>query len=282
MRIPWTSQPPVGYGVNWENPITRNLIWLAHFGRGVPYEETLGEMGTFSANANGLIREDGILAGDFPDGQTNGGCDWPQHPDRHSGHSALTIMCYAKRDNNTPNSTESPMAYAGTGSDAWDCSMAADGTLRFRFDITDVAQEATLSQGSLWDYSEWNIFGGTWESADVQYARANKDKGSANNPADGTNTANNAAGNNPRLGQRQNGATDSWFGQVAWGAVWSRALTDAEWNYIVDHPWELFAPQRVYAPVELISTGPTITDVDTDETWDDGDTGLVITGTGFV
>jgi len=29
-------------------------------------------------------------------------------------------------------------------------------------------------------------------------------------------------------------------------------------------------------------TGLTITDVDTDETWNDGDTGLVITGTGFV
>jgi hypothetical protein len=28
--------------------------------------------------------------------------------------------------------------------------------------------------------------------------------------------------------------------------------------------------------------GPNITDVDTDEAWDDGDTGLVITGTGFV
>ena len=32
----------------------------------------------------------------------------------------------------------------------------------------------------------------------------------------------------------------------------------------------------------LIVGGPVITDVDTDETWDDGDTGLVITGTGFV
>lgn len=30
------------------------------------------------------------------------------------------------------------------------------------------------------------------------------------------------------------------------------------------------------------ASGPNITDVDTDETWDDGDTGLVITGTGFV
>ncbi len=30
------------------------------------------------------------------------------------------------------------------------------------------------------------------------------------------------------------------------------------------------------------SPAPSITDVDTDETWDDGDTGLIITGTGFV
>jgi len=42
--------------------------------------------------------------------------------------------------------------------------------------------------------------------------------------------------------------------------------------------------ERIYASLvfEAAAGGVTITDVDTDEAWNDGDTGLVITGTGFV
>ena len=244
IRIPWTEQPPLGTPVR-RDGLGEGLIWFAHFGGGQPWEEVMGEAGVMNTNSVGIVQKDGIWCGEFADGQTNGGCDWPQHPDFHSGHSQLSCMAYAKRNNNTPNSTESPMAYAGTGTDAWDVSMATNGDLRFRFDIADIVQEATLAQSG-WDYSEWNLMGGTWDTAATQYARVNKLKGTANDPDNGTNTAGTASGNNPRLGQRQNGATDSWYGWVAWGAVWKRALTDQEWNQIVDNPWILFEPRTLY------------------------------------
>lgn len=60
-----------------------------------------------------------------------------------------------------------------------------------------------------------------------------------------------------------------------------RDLADVLTDFMAN-PWQVFAPQQV--PVYF--GGPTssvnITDVNTTESWTDGDAGLVITGTGFV
>lgn len=58
------------------------------------------------------------------------------------------------------------------------------------------------------------------------------------------------------------------------------------------NPWQVFAPQRFFVPMDqgtaivtIDEEGGTtviITDVNTNETWQDGATGLIVTGTGFV
>ncbi len=109
-------------------------------------------------------------------------------------------------------------------------------------------------------------------------------------------------------------------GAIAEFAWWNRLLTDGEGLALTKGFCPLFFPKGLvhYIPLignELIdivggvaltntsttveahpriirpsaqilqfppSNNPIITDVDTDETWDDGDTGLIVTGTGFV
>lgn len=58
------------------------------------------------------------------------------------------------------------------------------------------------------------------------------------------------------------------------------------------NPWQVFAPQRFFVPMDQGTAIVTIdeeggstviiTDVNTNETWQDGATGLIVTGTGFV
>jgi hypothetical protein len=256
IRIPWTRQPPAGTPIR-KDGVGEGLIWFAHFGRnGIPWEEYNNEGGVWSANnLDGTHRSkiiDGMWVGEFPNDQTNGGVDFPQHMALASGHLELTAMCYAKHKQTVAAASESCMAYAGTGSDAWDCNLNTSGDWRWRFDIADVAQTATLVNGmdpasGGADPQKWNLLGGTW-SNQLTTARVNKLKSTAVATAAGVNTANNAADNDPRLGQRQNGATDSWDGYVAWGAVWSRDIGDGAWDALVDNPWLLFEPQVIWIP----------------------------------
>lgn len=72
--------------------------------------------------------------------------------------------------------------------------------------------------------------------------------------------------------------------------VSTRLWTDVEAESFVRNPWQIFKPQRFYVPMTAAAVveqfGPEttviITDVDGDETWVDGTTGLIITGSGFV
>ena len=54
------------------------------------------------------------------------------------------------------------------------------------------------------------------------------------------------ADNVPRVGSANVGGTNSWNGWVSFAAFWDRALTDAEWNSMVDNPWALFKPETIY------------------------------------
>lgn len=75
--------------------------------------------------------------------------------------------------------------------------------------------------------------------------------------------------------------------------VWAfdGAFDEADCRALMANPWQVFKPQRFLIPmtdtvVEIAEEGPAttvfITDVNGTESWTDGDTGLVITGSGFV
>ena len=245
LRIPWTEQPPPGTPLDEEHPLYQHLIFFADFKDGAPFEHVSQEYGVYNINAIGQAIEDIGIVGQFDDGQNNGGADFVKHDELHGGLAQVTVMSYAKRNNDLINSTESTMAYAGSGSDPWDISIAPDGDLRFRIEILDTKSidELTQSAGG-YDLSEWNIMGGTWDGTTI-VARANKVWGSGTASDTGTLTAGSASTNNPRLGQRQNGATDSWYGWVAFGAVWSVDIGDDWWSSLSDNPWQLYKPMEI-------------------------------------
>jgi hypothetical protein len=244
-RIPWTEQPPPGTPLDTQHPLYQHLIFFADFKDGAPFEHISQEYGVYNINAIGHAIEDIGIVGQFDDGQNDGGADFVKHDELHDGLAQVTSMSYAKRNNDSINSTESTMAYAGSGSDPWDISIAADGDLRFRIEILDTksTDELTQSAGD-YDLSEWNIMGGTWDGTTV-VARANKVWGSGTASDTGTLSAGSAATNNPRLGQRQNGATDSWYGWVAFGAVWNIDIGDDWWSSLSDNPWQLYEPMEI-------------------------------------
>ena len=86
-------------------------------------------------------------------------------------------------------------------------------------------------------------------------------------------------------------SSSSWSGEIMFSAWWKRELSDVEWNSMVENPWQvLFGGPLALAPLEQDPVSVSITDVANSgetpgsgtETWDDGSTGNVITGTGFL
>jgi hypothetical protein len=76
------------------------------------------------------------------------------------------------------------------------------------------------------------------------------------------------------------GASDLWGETIGVSDV-----TDVDWGFwvsVVNPDADIENINIDFMQMKVYYTPISITDVDTDETWDDGDTGLVITGTGFV
>ena len=76
------------------------------------------------------------------------------------------------------------------------------------------------------------------------------------------------------------GASDLWDETIGVSDV-----QDVDWGFFVGLDWisaTIVLVNIDFMQMKVYYTPISITDVDGDETWDDGDTGLVITGTGFV
>ena len=82
-----------------------------------------------------------------------------------------------------------------------------------------------------------------------------------------------------------------WDGEIDYVAIWKTPY-DLDWaEEFRANPWQIFKRRTILVPmtgqavvVEVAPDGTTviITDVNTNETWQDGATGLIVTGTGFV
>lgn len=137
-----------------------------------------------------------------------------------------------------------------------------------------------IPAGATIDGIEVQFYDYSYNSSAVDFTsvRLTKDSGGAtevgdNNATDFTDPATTARTSTG------GGASDLW------GTTWSESeIENAEFGvaFYVSALGSSTYVQDAAAIKVYYTTGPTITDVDTDETWDDGDTGLVITGTGFI
>ena len=208
---------------------------------------------------------------------------YPRHDDIHHELAAYTIMTYAKSRVATVAANETPISHAGGGADPWQTARQSSDDWRCEVTSTTASYQDTVTDGLLSggrnDPQRWNLMGGTWTD-DLLIARINYDKGSGTATVGVTDNGL-TANNQVHIGGDSTGSTATWDGWIAYGAMWDRALTDPEWNSVVKNPWSLFEPQTIWIP-EGAAAGVVITVVDTDDTWDDGDTGLIATGTGFI
>lgn len=261
-RIPWTRQPPPGTPINWRNPITRGLKFFATSNRGVPWEEVRNERGTFSSGSGIIEPTDRGLAMEQPLNTASAQIQFPKHDEIWSGLSEITIMVYAKNRKGliASSGAEDPMAHSGGGADdPWNIrwagtenwlSVVNTGTADYIDSITDALHE---TDGV--DPRNWNILGATWGN-NLLVGRVNRTKSSGTVTV-GTMVVSGNAGNQIYIGNSTATGNNSWDGWVNFGAVWNRALSDAEWNSMVDYPWQLWQPRTQIIPTEVAADGVT-------------------------
>ena len=101
-----------------------------------------------------------------------------------------------------------------------------------------------------------------------------------------------SAGNrkNIMIGGTTQKAQDRWDGPIFAALYWHRKLGSEDALWLHNHYRKLQGIRRILVPMTAAAVveelGPEttvfVTDVNTTESWNDGDTGLPITGTGFV
>ena len=255
------------------------------FFNGRPWEHVLNEPGTFDIATTHGIRSTQHGPAYYGLNETNAdqGVFFKKHDEFYNGVSALTALCLARNDKKTTDTwagLEFPWCHGGSGNDGW--------TLRYntgnpRFSMynstpTQYAVEYDLT-GTDYESDQWLVTGGYWDDVNNEVVCRVMYDQTAPEATTGNPSIDPDAGQTPWVGTSAGGASQSWQGDVALGCYWERVLSQEEWNSMVDNPWQIFQSKvEVYDLVVPV----VITDVDGDETWDDGSTGLVITGTGLI
>jgi hypothetical protein len=251
MKRRWTKQPPAGAKIDWSNPITSGLKFFGSFHEGFPYEYVKQEHGIPGSAWRGMDPVDGVNAMTINDldGRSNA-VEFPKHDEIYNGISECTIMCFTRNRNSTVASGQRPFGHMGTGNDPFYLSLGNDGNFVI-FLLTTVSNYSSVPADYTTDgvdADRWALWGGTWKNDTLtgrwQYRKDSSPTATSGVMADvDTNTD-----NVPRLGSANVGGTNSWNGWVAFGAFWDRALTDVEWNAMVDNPWQIFEPREIQVP----------------------------------
>ena len=247
--VPATSQPKgKAYGVNWNNPITEGLIFLMD-----PHQQGVNLVdGVVPAQSNGATFKDSGSYFAFQ-GELNGS-EFLDYGDRYDGMPTLTVLALAKnrKDAIAATGLESIISKSGSGDDPYQVLWGQDENYHFSVDTTDNNTSDAISDIIIDGLSagqtpadQWNVLGGTYDGSTV-LARINKVKGSG---SAATGSVAPETLNSFTIGL---GGTATWDGWIATGAVWERALSDDEWNSLVDNPWQLFLVEE--GPEEPVIT----------------------------
>lgn len=292
IRKPWTTKPPPGTEIDFSNPLTEGLYFfcamdqagnqidLVNHRPGIVVDNT--KVKTRTASPYGLCGSiDGVLgtetAGwDF--GNTGGvGIYEPS--------AAITIIARARVAGSASVSGSriiSKRSSAG-GQDSYAIYLqgTAGTTMRYRIEQSDFAtadQDIVRTAGNYFnvlvdvavasdvvDQNQW-----IWEPETGAQQALLKTATFAG--------AIDRGNGNLCIGHRQ-AEVRTWDGDIHYVALFNTKKDITEIEKFRRNPWQIFKPQLILLPsVTLIS----ITDVNTTESWTDGDTGLIITGTGFV
>lgn len=295
----WTSRPPFGTPLDFSNPLTHKLRSYVTFDApgGAPYEHVLKEFGTFDVSTNHGVRQTKYGPAYFctAENDADAGVFFVKHDEFYNNVNAFTCMALARNDKSTGDTwanQEFPWCHGGAGIDGWTLRYDTGNPRVSIYNSTPTQYAASISlSGTIYESTDWLITGGYWSSADAEIVCRVMNLKSSPTATTGTPSVDTDAGNTPWIGASAGGSAQSWQGDVAFGAYWERVLSDEEWNSLVRNPWQIFEPERVLVGVAIDAAGNVvITDVANSgetpgagsETWNDGSTGNVISGLGFV
>jgi len=157
--------------------------------------------------------------------------------------------------------------------------------------IVETFNQRRTSDWDIFDSNRFYTVGAAWGGSDCRFyvdgVLKTTDSGAAISPtADSARTT--------RVGIAREGS-HQLIGKIAYVYAWNRKLNAAEIAAVTAEPYQFFigTPEfvaveprsdtfRLLEPTAAPATGPVITDVNTTNTWADGATGLVVTGTGFM
>jgi hypothetical protein len=293
---PWKQVPPPGTQIDWSNPITADMQILADFADGWPVNRVTNQVGSIGDGSPYVTAQElGMVAHVDEELSPNDIFVLPKIDHAVVGRDELTIFALVKSDSNPVAVDGYAFGYGGTGFDPFyigesgtddvECRVTVDGTV-----YADVLTDGILNGPGA--ANVWHVIAAKWSAtANTLYTYCNKVKSSGTATGGGSVLSGDVSTNNrPCLGANHPTAGSPYTGHIAMCVQWSRELSDAEIFSLVDNPWQLYQPQRTFVVVDGFSTGPVITDVANSgespgsgtETWPDGSTGNVITGTGFM
>ena len=240
--------------VDWSNPITKDLKFFGSFHKGFPYDYVKQERGIPGSAWRGMDPVDGVMAMTINDlDGKNNAVTFPKHDEIYDGISECTIMCFTRNRSSTVSAGQRPYGHMGTGNDPFYMSVGNTGNLAVVL-LTDVASYNSTgadytTEGV--DIDRWALWGATWKNDTLTGRWQNRKDSSPTTTSGVMATPDVNADNVPRVGFANVGGTNSWNGWVAFAAFWDRALSDAEWNSMVEHPWQIFKPKPQFSLTEV-------------------------------
>lgn len=293
----WTHTPPAGTQIDWSNPITADLQILGDFIDGWPVNRVTQEVGSIGDGSPYVTaHEIGMVAHVDEAGSPNDIFVLPKIDHAVVGRNAVTFLALVRSDSNPVAVDGYAFGYAGTGFDPFFIGESSTDDVEGRITVDGTVYADVLTDGILNGPGRADVFhviAGKWSSsANTLYTYCNKVKSGGTATGGGSVLSGDVSTNNrPTLGSNHPTAGSPYTGLIAYCAQWSRELSDDEIYSLVDNPFQLYQPQRTFIPIEFaVATPPVITDVANSgetpgsgtETWQDGSTGNVITGTGFM
>ena len=244
-RVPWTRQPPYPVGIDWSNPITRNLVFSFEAFAG---KRDLVSGATGGAVGSGVTRGVGIggVKYDFSGSQASGSFDFGVHHGMDGAKSCtFDILVYFNSSNPSGHFfgqwdgffQEFLLSANGSGGLVW---VPADGTgtgvTRTRFDGTGLFTTAGLYR----IIASWR--GGT----DITVLVNGVDKTSSFSTVSSSATEIGSDNTSDKLQLGMVSGGSPLNGSIYFARCWRTGKSKVECVSLSKTPWQIFEPYTVF------------------------------------
>jgi len=250
----WTKQPPAGTKLNMSHPLAQGLKYCITFNRGIPWDEVRNIRGTLNNNASIVVTDKGMALQTA--GESTDSASFPKDDPWNSGWSELTLFALIKNRLDVTAGTQRPLNHIGTGDDPYGIAwiFSENTFLAIWTDVGNVSDEITdglhPTNGAV--ATEWNVLGGSWNGSIITQ-RINKDIVGSGTAQTGVTSVGGSSNNHLHIGSTVAASgTASWDGWSLLDLIYDRNLSKAEWDSLVDNPWQIFEPQTIHAPTAEI------------------------------